>query len=170
MKRFLDDIFIIFIGSIAKLHSFLSEINSIHPSIKFTMSHTTPDNLTETMCSCERASSLPFLDTACSLKNGKIVVDLYRKPTDRNQYLLTSSCHPAHVTTNIPFSLTYRIVRICSEPATRDVRLEELRQLLLSRDYKAGVIEAAIKRAKSIPRSEALKKVVKKVMKICGQF
>ena len=162
LKRFLDDIFIIFTGSLAKLHAFLSEINDIHPSIKFTMNHTMPENLEteETLCACEHSTSLAFLDTSCSLKNGKIIVDLYRKPTDRNQYLLTSSCHPAHVTSNIPFSLAYRIVRICTEPITRDMRLEELKTLLLARSYKPGIINVAINRAKAIPRTEALKKVV----------
>ena len=129
------------------------------------MNHTLPENVADSPCNCEPSSSLEFLDTSCSLKNGKIIVDLYRKPTDRNQYLLTSSCHPAHVTSNIPFSLAYRIVRICSEPITRDMRLQELRQLLLSRDYKAGIIDAAILRAKAIPRSEAIMKVIKKVTK-----
>ena len=164
LKRFLDDIFLIFTGSIAKLHAFLSEINNIHPSIKFTMNHTIPENLesSEKLCDCERSQSLAFLDTSCSLKNGRIIVDLYRKPTDRNQYLLTSSCHPAHVTSNIPFSLAYRIVRICSEPITRDTRLEELKSLLLARSYKPGLVNAAIERARAIPRTEALKKVVKK--------
>ena len=115
----------------------------------------------EDMCACESSSSLAFLDTSCSLKNGKIIVDLYRKPTDRNQYLLTSSCHPAHVTKNIPFSLAYRIIRICSEPTTRDLRLEELKDLLLARDYKPGIVTAAINRAKNISRIDALRKVVK---------
>ena len=163
LKRFLDDIFMIFTGSLTKLHAFLSEINNIHPSIKFTMNHTMPENLEsdENLCACEHSSSLAFLDTSCSLKNGKIVVDLFRKPTDRNQYLLTSSCHPAHVTSNIPFSLAYRIVRICSEPITRDIRLEELKSLLLARSYKPGIVNAAIDRARAIPRNEALKKVVK---------
>ena len=36
-----------------------------------------------------------------SIKNGKIVTDLYRKPTDRVQYLLPSSCHPNHIFNNI---------------------------------------------------------------------
>ena len=43
-KRFLDDIFMVYTGSIKSLHMFLSELNNIHPSIKFTMSHTTPPN------------------------------------------------------------------------------------------------------------------------------
>ena len=32
------------------------------------------------------------------------LTDLLRKETDRNQYLLQSSCHPAHVTRDIVFS------------------------------------------------------------------
>ena len=86
-------------------------------------------------------------------------MDLYRKPTDQNQYLLPSSCHPAHIINNIPFSLAYRIVRICSEPDTRDQRLDELRQLLLDRNYKNNIINSAIKRAKLIPRKKAIEKV-----------
>ena len=93
--------------------------------------------------------------------DGRIVTDLYRKETDRNQYLLTSSCHPAHVTENIPFSLALRIVRICSLPEAMEKRFLELKNLLLSRGYKLGSINAALDRARMIPRAEALKKVVR---------
>ena len=41
MKRFLDDIKMVWRGSTEDLHKFLSDINKIHSSIKFTMSHTT---------------------------------------------------------------------------------------------------------------------------------
>ena len=41
----------------------------------------------------------------------------------------------------------------------RDTRFKELRELLLSREYKPGLIDSAINRAKQIPRTEALKKV-----------
>ena len=88
MKRFLDDIFLIFLGSIQKLHEFFQEINLIHPNIKFTMFHTTTKTEQEEPCSCPRLDAIPYLNTSCSLKNGKIVTDLYRKPTDKNQYLL----------------------------------------------------------------------------------
>ena len=92
----------------------------------------------------------------------EILIDLYKKETDRNQYLLTSSCHPSHVTTNIPFSLALRIVRICSLPETRDKRLIELKQMLGDRGYKNNIINNAIEKAKCIPRSKALEKVTKK--------
>ena len=107
----------------------------------------------------DKTNSLAFLDTSLSVQYGRVVVDLYIKPTDRNQYLLTSSCHPAHVTTNIPFSLALRIVRICSTPETRDLRLLEMKELLLARGYKAGVVNGAIEQARKIPREEAIKKV-----------
>ena len=65
------------------------------------------------------------------------------------------------MTTNIPFSLALRIVRICTDPATRDTRLGELKSLLLARGYKTGVVNIAVDKARDIPRKEALKKVEK---------
>ena len=66
------------------------------------------------------------------------------------------------MTKNIPFSLALRIIRICSEKVDRDKRLAELREMLLSRDYPVGIINAAINRALAIPREEAIKCVVRK--------
>ena len=82
---------------------------------------------------------------------------------DRNQYLLTSSCHPVECTNNIPFSLAMRIVRICSEPEAIEGRFVELKQLLMERDYRPGMIDAAISKARAVPREKALKHVVQKV-------
>ena len=160
-KRFLDDIFLVYTGCLKNLHMFLSELNNIHPTIKFTMTHTTPRGIDNPDCGCTPSDSLAFLDTLCKIQGGKIVTDLYRKKTDRNQYLLTSSCHPAHTTQNIPFSLALRIVRICSLPEDREKRFKELKELLLKRDYKSGVIDTAIQKARNISRPDALKKVVR---------
>ena len=129
------------------------------------MNHTTPSSSSDNpvpqpTCACCTGSSLPFLDTSCSISENKIIVDLYRKPTDRNQYLLPSSCHPTHITNNIPFSLAYRIIRICSETHTRDKRLDELKDLLVERNYKKNIINSAINRAKQIPRKKALERVI----------
>ena len=44
MNRFLDDIFVIFLGLIINLHQFFADINEIHPYIKFTMNCTKPSN------------------------------------------------------------------------------------------------------------------------------
>ena len=124
------------------------------------MSHTTPENQYGA-CECEVAKFVPFLDTSCSIKEGKIILDLYRKPSDRNKYLLPDSCHPQTVKDNIPLSLAMRITRICSETTSRDKRYEELKNMLLDRNYPRRMIESAIKCARNVPRSEAIKNVVR---------
>ena len=72
-RRFLDDIFIIFEGSPENLHSFVKEINKIHPRIKFTMTHSTPENINSPGCECETTDDIPFLDTSIKIKDGKLV-------------------------------------------------------------------------------------------------
>ena len=92
-------------------------MNQIHPSLKFTLAHTTPEEeLDEDKCECNKEVCIPFLDTLLSIKkNGRIEVDLHKKKeTDRNQYILPSSCHPKATSTSIPYSLSLRIVRICT--------------------------------------------------------
>jgi hypothetical protein len=86
--RFIDDVDMKWTQSDEELQNFLSRVNNLHPSIKFTheISNTT----------------ISFLDTSSSLSEGELSTDLYSKPTDTNQYLLPSSCHPPHVTNSIP--------------------------------------------------------------------
>ena len=74
---------------------------------------------------------------------------------------MTSSCHPAHVTSNIPFGLAYRIARICSKPTDRERHFCQLKQMLLALDYRSKLIDAAIEEAYNIPSTEALQKVVR---------
>jgi hypothetical protein len=86
--RFIDDVDMKWTQRDEELQNFLSRVNNLHPSIKFTheISNTT----------------ISFLDTSSSLSEGELSTDLYSKPTDTNQYLLPSSCHPPHVTNSIP--------------------------------------------------------------------
>ena len=58
-------------------------------------------------------------------------------------------------------SLAYRLVRICSERSTLLKRLDELEDLLLSRQYNVKIVRQALERAKLVPREEALKRVEK---------
>ena len=158
MKRFLDDLFSIFFGSTKRLHQIADKINQIHPNIKFTMQHTTPDGESEDeRCPCEPKYSVPFLDTSLSIKDGQMVSDLYRKPTDTNKYLLPDSCHSNTCKANIPFSLFLRITRICSENTSKEKRYQELEQMLIDRDYPSNIIENAMKRARTISREVALR-------------
>ena len=136
-----------------------TEMNKIHPILKFTMTHTSNFNENiEESCNCEMKYSIAFLDTSCSIENRKIEIDLYCKETDRNQYLMPESCHPKTTTKNIQFSLALRIVRICTKPNQRDVRLNDLKTLLLQRKYSEYLVDNCIEKAKNIPREKAIKK------------
>ena len=162
LKRFLDDIFKIFVGSTKKLHEAFDEINKVHPTIKFTMSHTSIENESESdRCSCPEKKSIPFLDTSCQIEKGRIILDLYKKPTDRNMYLMLDSCTPPACTRNIPYSLAMRINRICTLPESREQRFSELKELLIAREYRNGMVDNAIAKARAISRKEALKYVSK---------
>ena len=124
MKRFLDDIFKIFLGTTKQLHELFDKINKIHPTLKFTLNHTTRANEPmEDRCSCHPAESIPFLDTSLSIIDGCIDVDIYKKKTDRNKYLLTDSCHEKGVTQNIPYSLSLRIIRICTDTKKTNIKI-----------------------------------------------
>ena len=88
-------------------------------------------------------------------------MDLYKKLTDKNQYLLPYSCHPQEATKSIPFSLALRITRICTNPDTREKHFGELKKMLLDRHYKSSMIDSSIRRARQIPRDKALQRVAK---------
>ena len=63
----------------------LSHLNSIRPTIKFTME-------------LEEGGSLPFLDTRVTrVANGKLDITVYRKQTHTDRYLHFKSHHPTHV-------------------------------------------------------------------------
>ena len=99
--RFIDGIFMIWTHTEDELRTFITYLTNIHPTIKFTSSHS--------------ATSISFLDVKVSLDQfGKVETDLYTKPTDKHQYLLQSSCHPLHTKRAIPFSLAHLLRRICS--------------------------------------------------------
>ena len=126
------------------------------------MNHTTNrEEKPEDRCGCEVKYSIPFLDTLCSIVNGKIDTDLYKKPTDRNQYLLPNSCHPKQTTAAIPKSLGLRIVRICSDTKNRNKRLQEMKSQLLDRGYSESLVDYALDKVKKIPRLAALKQTNK---------
>ena len=61
-------------------------------------------------CICPPVTSIPFLDTFASVKGDQIILNLYKEPTDRWQYLLTMSTMPsAHVTDNIQSGIIFEL-------------------------------------------------------------
>ena len=162
-SRLIDDGWGLLEGSLELLREWLQFMNSQAPTVKFTMTFTCPPDCPDRgKEEHECQDFLEYLDLKMFIDSeGKIQTDLFRKPGTKCQYLSPESAHPRHIFANIPRSLVHRVVRICSVPGTRELRLEELRQRLLSRGYRAGDLKKAIDYGMGLNREETLEKVVR---------
>jgi hypothetical protein len=141
-KRFIDDIFLLWMGTDEELASFMEFINSFHPTIKFTH-----------QSSSEKVS---FLDISISLENGFLQTDLFTKPTDSHAFLCQHSCHPTHVKRNLPYSQFLRLRRLCSEENRFQQRCDEMERHLYARGYSKQVVGRGRERASALGRRDTL--------------
>ena len=103
---------------------FLGHINSLRPTIKFTMEQ-------------EKEGSLPFLDTLLTWrKKGKIDIGIYRKSMHTDRYLQYSSHHPEHVKRGMASCLFHRARTIA---VGENIQKEEhhLKTVLRTNGYKS---------------------------------
>ena len=124
--RFLDDLAHKWLKKF-NIKEFSEILNSLDEDLKFLMDHL--------------ACNVNFLDVNITVKNGRLFYDMYYKPTNSFSFLKYSSCHPKHTRNNIALSLGRRIVKIVSHE--RDIRLGELKEHLLQRNYPEPVINSA---------------------------
>ena len=139
-KRFIDDIFFIWTESEESLEKFLEDLNKFHPDLKFTYEK-----------SKEKVS---FLDVVIKIKEGRLITDLYCKPTDGHQSLHYDSCHADHIKRSIIFSQKLRLKRICSEKNDLNVHVEDLKIWFRKRGYSDYLIKEQVERALSVTPSD----------------
>ena len=94
---------------------------------------------------------LPFLDIMINKSGTKIFMDIYNKQTDSRRYVLSTSNHPWHCLTNIPFSLARRICTVDENENVKEKCFKELKRTLLEQKYPNSSIEASTLRAREIP-------------------
>ena len=137
MKRYIDDIILIFPSSVDET-SLLANLNSCHPTVKFTAS--------------PPSKSVAFLDIVVSICDSTLETDLYSKPTDSHRFLSPSSCHPGHVFRSIVYSGALRIRRICSRDDDFITRIGEFRAYLRSSGYSSKFIDPIIQKVSHLNR------------------
>ena len=93
----------------------------MHPTIKFMADRS--------------KTSINFLDVTVSITEGTIETDLYIKPTDSHQYLLSSSCYLFYCKKGIPYSQALRLNRICSNNIFFDKSCSDLNKYLIINTY-----------------------------------
>lgn len=127
--RYVDDTFTVFSNE-ADCNDFLTHLNSLHPSLRFTFEK-------------ESNHSLPFLDVLVEKKDHQFITSVYRKPTFTGQYVRWNSFCPKKRKLNLISTLVHRALVICSK-STLQKELSNIRSILLDNGYPKQVINTAI--------------------------
>ena len=125
-NRFVDDTLAIFTKQMES-ESFLALLNSLHPSLRFTVEG-------------ENNNQIPFMDVQLERDDGQLIRSVYRKPTFTGLYPRWDSFAPTYQKVNLIRSLTARSVRICS-PSTIVAEQSKLRSIFIENGYPAGVVD-----------------------------
>ena len=144
--RFRDDIFSLWELGEEALLEFLDFLNSIYPTIKFTINYS--------------KISLEFLDVLVSIKMNdtepKITTSVYSKPTNVHQYIMPNSATPKSSLQGIAKGVATRIRRICSEEVDFIQTSENYQKKLVDRGYNESFIKDEFSQIAKIERKVVL--------------
>ena len=138
--RYVDDTFVIWPHGPNTLQNFLIHLNSIRPTIQFTM---------ET----EVNNTIPFLDVLVTKTDATFSTKVYRKPTHTGRYLNFESNHPPHIKKGLIRGLQKRAITICQDQNDQHKEISHLRREFLTNGYPPSFIDSAFK-TKSCSRPE----------------
>ena len=147
-KSFIDDIFLIFLGTISQLQSLQEFMNHLHPTIKFTFQHSTQQT--------------SFLDmTVLNRADHKLSTTLYRKPTDCAALLHFHSNHSLKCKESIVFSQALRYNLLIADDNLLQKELDSLAVSLLAKKYPLDVIAHNISKTLLFSRDTLLHEIIK---------
>ena len=111
--RFIDDISMIWTHGEDNLKEFITYLNGIHRTIKFTHESS--------------QTQIDFLDTTVKINDKReIYTTLYKTPTDTHLYLHYTSSHHAPSKTKGPYGQFLRLRRICTYDSDLNIILKNL--------------------------------------------
>ena len=133
-KRFIDDIFFIFLGSHSQLNSLMTFMNPISSTAKYKFAYS--------------EQTVTFLDVQIYLSiTRKLKTILYRKPTDCMTLLHFHFHHPLSCKEGIIYSQALRYNMIISEDHILQEELNNLTRILLARAYPLHLIIKKVKKS-----------------------
>ena len=129
--RYVDDTFALFQNR-AACENFLTHLNALHPSLKYTIE-------------IESDGTLPFLDVLVEKSAKGFVTSVYRKPTFTGQYTRWDSFSPTRYKTGLIGILVDRAQRICS-PCKLAAEINRIKDILRENGYPDRVIDYHVSR------------------------
>ena len=139
-RRFLDDLFILWLGTVIQFELFKTTLNEIGRALSFTLKG-------------EAGNTVNFLDVTISNELGGLSTTMFVKPTDSARYLHRRSDHSLHMFKAIPFSQFRRAVVICTGTTQRDQCLEIMMKKFIDSGYKPQELITAKERALALDRA-----------------
>ena len=140
LVRYIDDYAGLWTHGEEALHDFLGYLNSLHPTVKFTLDHSGVDK------------GVAFLDTMVTVEersNGtKIETELYIKPTNSGIVLHFKSAHPTSMKHNIARNQFRRAIRNSSNAIKERRSVDKIRDLLLQNGYPEKLLVRLLKEAR----------------------
>ena len=132
--RYVDDVLSL-VPKEFDLHSFVSFINSLYPTLKFSFE-------------LETCDSIPFLDVLIKKVCSTLRFSVYRKSTHSNSYVHFFSFHPLLMKMNVAQGQFLRALRICSPEYLED-ELDFIFRSFSKLAYPRDVLNKALGKAKS---------------------
>ena len=152
LKRYIDDILIIWTGTLVQLQQFIQDLNKFNPNLKFThqQSASTIDFLDVTIY---KDTSFPFTNI--------LDVKTFQKKLNLYQYLHFSSEHPRSVFKAFIKGECIRYIKTNYTEESYIATVFSFRKCLLRRDYPAIFVEKATDTVKYSDRQNYLNKISK---------
>jgi len=97
-------------------------------------------------------SEIPFLDTLIYVKNNRIKTKLYKKATNKKQYLSYNCEYPAHMKKSIPYAQALQYRRIIQDDDILDQELINLQENFKNKGYPPGTTNEQIIKARNLKR------------------
>ena len=127
--RYVDDTFAIFDHG-AEADEFLTKLNCLHPSLRFTFEK-------------EKDKCLPFLGVYVEKTDIGFETSVYRKPTLTDQYLRCESFSAPKRKISVISSLVHRDLMICIKLRLNE-EIEKIKKILQNNGYPKNDINAQI--------------------------
>lgn len=140
--RYIDDVLMVWTGSVKQLEDFMSELNSNNQNIRLTYTY--------------HPETLSFLDLSIRRSGNEIVTSTFRKKTAANTLLSAQSHHPKSLINGIPTGQFLRIRRNCSVEEEFHEEASEMYQRFRQRGYSHRSLKKAKKKATLKNRDELL--------------
>ncbi|OCT91736.1 hypothetical protein XELAEV_18014800mg [Xenopus laevis] len=131
--RYIDDVLIVWDGEKVDLLNMAESLNNLNSTVRFTVTYD--------------KQKIQLLDVEIYREANKLGYKLYRKPTNRNNLLYSTSFHPPSSKKAVPFSQFLCTISNNSDNDVCEMQLQETFNCFAHRGYNQSALNTSLKKA-----------------------